>query len=115
MRNMIDAIIYEEGQNMDVKKIAFDENKDSLTIVYPVDLETLDMLQHVNLSYFDELVICMQGESKYTFVQRNKGEWVRTKISYGDNQVYGYLECSQCAFKMTERSNFCPYCGSDMR
>ena len=47
-------------------------------------------------------------------IQRIKAEWIRTKITCGDNRVYGYLECSRCLFRATEESNFCPYCGADM-
>lgn len=44
------------------------------------------------------------------YEERPKGKWI-TK-----HHVYGVTYCSECDFELKiDDTNFCPYCGADMR
>ena len=50
----------------------------------------------------------------YSFPDREKGEWIRTRTWEHDGELY----CSKCGFAPYDErdcDNFCPNCGADMR
>lgn len=48
------------------------------------------------------------------YEERHKGYW--DKINHGDYESPDIaIRCSECLEEVDEESNFCPYCGADMR
>ena len=47
----------------------------------------------------------------------NKGEWVSTEEQYSDGTWYVRTVCSNCGWQVpaNKESNYCPYCGAEMR
>lgn len=45
-------------------------------------------------------------QGKFDMMQHTRGEWY---------EFYGDAECSVCNYIQSERSNFCPRCGANMR
>ena len=82
---------------------------------------------------FDTAIEALKNESLFT-ADRPRGEWLETEQDYyetlnkkggGVNENTEYftddIACSECLTKFsnidneTERFNFCPHCGADMR
>jgi hypothetical protein len=53
---------------------------------------------------------------KENALKRNKGEWIADVDKWGDvvTTVNGYT-CSKCGTFNSDKDNFCPNCGADMR
>ena len=49
-------------------------------------------------------------------LSENKGEWIADVDKWGDEvtTVNGYT-CSKCGMFNSDKDNFCPNCGADMR
>ena len=49
-------------------------------------------------------------------LSENKGEWIADVDKWGDvvTTVNGYV-CSKCGVFNSDKDNFCPNCGADMR
>lgn len=69
---------------------------------------------------FEKVVNCISILEELPSAQpeRNKGEWLEwwpgeaALIMTGEEMLW---MCSVCEAKFTERKNFCPNCGADMR
>lgn len=54
--------------------------------------------------------------NKGEIVERKKGEWITKVLNYGDRGLKDiYYECSVCNMDFSDKWNYCPYCGADMR
>lgn len=47
--------------------------------------------------------------------QRPKGEWITGGKDVTGQYFYDEFICNQCFVVVTDKSNFCPKCGADMR
>ena len=47
--------------------------------------------------------------------ERPHGEWKKSRFEPCGSFVEQFYKCSECGIEKTSKSNFCPYCGADMR
>ena len=43
------------------------------------------------------------------------GEWERVSADKYVQHAYHFYRCSKCGYDHIGKTNFCPYCGADMR
>lgn len=73
-------------------------------------------LQGIYVTYvkYEDMVNCVKGMFSATS-QPRKGHWIEHPHEAGPNWEYSRYECSECHDWAEDDSDYCPYCGADMR
>ena len=85
------------------------------------DLISREFLQTAIHNFFNGLNHTPTEEDIQRYIEvapsvENKGEWIADVDKWGDvvTTVNGYV-CSKCGVFNSDKDNFCPNCGADMR
>ena len=75
-----------------------------------------EAIRGLHFSYSD----CISNISgQPTIEERKTGRWIHERVnsehSITGNFLLSSCECSECGTFCEQESNFCPYCGADMR
>ena len=92
------------------------------------------MPRYIDADYLDELITQLNHEgrniTRYEYkmidsvlfefptadvVERKHGEWIFDTEPYPLGNPYGHYGCDQCGEYVPHKTNFCPFCGADMR
>jgi hypothetical protein len=57
---------------------------------------------------------CKFFKNKADFVEVKRGRWETRSFIVFDSEKVGY-RCSECKTTWDTKTNYCPYCGADMR
>lgn len=69
---------------------------------------------HIDEETFMTTEECSHFKNKADFVEVKHGRWETRSFIVFDSEKVGY-RCSECKTTWDTETNYCPYCGADMR